>query len=284
MSSSDETSTSTGLQSSDPQEEDASSKWLTKRAFAAARQAHDKSNAMINIKLGLVLTDKALYAEAVSLFVPIYETLERILDEDQKDHPQLKALRPLMKDLRRAARFQQDVEYMLGNDAVAIQELSTRRRPPKSEGKPQYSPVELQDYVDHLERLSKEKPVLLIAYVQLMYMAVFAGGSMIQRMVKRAFGLPSDKGVQGFSTEEGVDPKRVKEELRRILNFDMVLTEREQEIVIEEAPKVLERNNRVVATVQGSKAFATSQRNCLLFLTAVLVALGAVVIAIVQIY
>ena len=251
---------------------------LTERAIKASRKSHDKSDALVNLKLALVLTDRALYAEAVSLFVPIYETIEAILEE-KKDHPQFKKIYPLLKDLRRSGRFQKDVDFLLPNDADRTA-LEHRRKPTHKT----YSPPELQDYVAHLRSLADKDSMAFLAYVQMMFMAVFAGGFMIKRMVRTAFSLSktNDNGVNGFCVDEGVEVFRLRKEFKRIINEELTLTAEEQDLVVAEATQVFERNNRLVATIQGSSVFAKTQLNCLLMSSGVFLTVLAIGIAAIQ--
>jgi hypothetical protein len=46
---------------------------------AATRRSHNIANALILSKLVVVLTDKALYARALSTFLPVYSKLEALL-------------------------------------------------------------------------------------------------------------------------------------------------------------------------------------------------------------
>lgn len=54
----------------------------------ATRRSHNIANALILSKLVLVLTDKRLYAQALSSFLPVYSKLEALLQQ-HKDVPGL---------------------------------------------------------------------------------------------------------------------------------------------------------------------------------------------------
>ncbi len=49
---------------------------------------------MVNVKLALAFTDRALYARAIALFQPIYERFEALLPKAAQKEP---ALRPLVE-------------------------------------------------------------------------------------------------------------------------------------------------------------------------------------------
>lgn len=54
-------------------------------------------------------------------------------------------------------------------------------------------------YLEHLDRIAAQDPVLLLAHAYTQYMALTAGGQIIQRMVRRAMSLPEDKGTAAFT-------------------------------------------------------------------------------------
>jgi heme oxygenase len=91
---------------------------LSQRMSQQTKNVHDQSDRLVNLKLAMVLTSKELYAEAISLFWPIYAELESLL-ERHKDHPQLRLYFPLLQVLRRAPKFEQDMAALLGSQELA---------------------------------------------------------------------------------------------------------------------------------------------------------------------
>ena len=170
---------------------------LTERMRAGTKQVHDVSDRLVNLKLAFVLTDRRLYAEAIALFAPIYQKLEAAIAR-HKGHPQLRHLAPLLEDISRTPGFESDLHFHLGN-AEEVSELKRRQ----AEG----NPTELQRYLRHLDELEAEDPALLAAFVYHMYMAIFAGGFIIKKMVRRAMGLAGDDGVRLLSFNATVDTK-----------------------------------------------------------------------------
>jgi heme oxygenase len=252
---------------------------LSQRMHKQTKNVHDKSDRLVNLKLGMVLTSKELYAEAISLFWPIYDTLESLLEERHKDHQQLKLLLPLLPLIRRGPKFEQDMEALLGGDKELAQKLVQRRCPQtdsKNGNKTVYSPPELQAYIDNLHRLSEENPLALLAYVYAMYGAIMAGGFIIKRMVRRAFSLKTNEGVHIFEVEvEGsgfANVKALRNEMKRILNEDMNLSKEQEDLILAESPQVFVRNNALVATVQDTFVFARATQDCIRFLALVVIA------------
>jgi len=207
---------------------------LSERMKAATKDVHDQSDKKVNIKLAIVLTSKELYAEAISLFWPIYRELEAAL-EKHKDHEQLKLLYPMLNILRRASRFEADMKYLVGNDKIKAEQIMNRRIKCHSNHKKSHDndndndnsngngnissnnndmmvvdvndevvfhPPELQEYIDTLRHYSKTNPILLIPYIFAMYGAITAGGYMIKRMVKTAFRLPTSSTTTTSDSDE----------------------------------------------------------------------------------
>lgn len=242
-----------------------------------SKDQHDQSNKLVNLKLALVLTSKPLYAEAISLFWPIYRELELLL-EKHKDHHQLGRLYPLLPILRRADLFEKDMESLLGDHASTTQ-LKARRLD-NHEGKEKFSPPELQEYIDLLRKLSKEDPVMLVPYIYSMYSAILAGGWILKRMVSQAFFLKTEEGVAIYKISlEGSSFPNIAEfrsAMKRVVNDEMTLGVKDQERIVNETPNVFVRNNKLVATAQDSDIFQkvwTDCRRYLLVVSSLVVAL-----------
>jgi heme oxygenase len=251
---------------------------LTERMRRATKEIHDKSDILVNLKLSLVITSKPLYAEAISLFWPIYVELETLL-EKHKHHKHLKLIHPILSILRCGKRFEEDMKSLLGSDDLATKLM--QRRGPSHEAR--YSPPELQAYVDRLRHLSKDNPTVLIAYIYTMYSAIMAGGAIIRRIVKRAFGLTTDHGVQLFvlpHCDDFPNSKAVRNALKKIINEDMQLSEEEKQLIIKEAQTVFQRNNALVATVKDTAVFTAASRRCLMDVGGIAIAVAVIIAAV----
>jgi heme oxygenase len=277
---------------------------LTERMRQASKDQHDQSDKLVNVKLALVLTSKALYAEAISLFLPIYAELEALM-EIHKTHPQLGCLYQLLPVLRRAPLFEKDMTALLvgsanNKDEGVAADLKRRRITVDDNGIETFSPPELQRYITHLRKLSKEDPLLLLPYIYSMYSAILAGGAIIKRMVKTTFSLKTDAGVEmflmSFSSKEEVSQQQQQQQpqpqpgfsnraefrtaFRRIINDDMEISESDQVRIVEEAPRVFARNNALVATARDTDAFRTVWANFQTYLWMIPASVGAVILAV----
>lgn len=254
---------------------------LSKRMREQTLDVHDTSDRLVNLKLGIVLASKPLYAEAISLFWPIYREMESLM-EIHKDHEHLRLLYPLLPYLRRAPLFEEDINALLLGNKNATEKLKCSRIQ-MEDGKEKFHPPELQEYIDNLRSLSKEEPVALLAYIFAMYGAIMAGGSIIRRTVKSAFSLKSEKGVELFHVSlEGSGYKNILEfrnAMKRRLDVDMNLPQELQDVILRESPHVFLRNNRLLATVQATPVFQKTWNQCMryfiLISSAVVVILAA---------
>lgn len=245
----------------------------------ATKNIHEVSNKSINWKLPFVLTSRSCYAEAISLFWVVYEEMETLYEKHRMDHPALQKLQPIVPIFQRASRFRKDILFMMPNELEA-KELMERRRCRRkvvdtiasstsslsADGKAdtsvlQYSPPELQAYVDRLHHVAETNPIQLLAYMYSMYGAITGGGYIISRTVQRAFSLPRDDklGVQIFDFDFQNTPyqsgKAAWNEFKRILDDDIQLDESDIQLLLEEAPKVFVGNNALVGTVHETLAF-----------------------------
>ena len=228
---------------------------LTVSMREASKEIHDTSDRLVNMKLGLVLTSPGLYGEALALFYPIFAKIEAII-ELHRDHEQIGKIHPLLDLIRRAPRFQKDMEFYLTGD----------RREELEKAVQNGENAVMEEYLQHLDRLSKEDPILVLAYIYHQYAGILAGGQIIKKIVQKALGLSknSDDGVQCFCMNDKViAPKIVMARMKNILNEDISLTEEQRQRVIDEGVEVFRRNNALVNTIHTTSAWADASQACL---------------------
>ena len=228
---------------------------LTDEMRRASKDIHDTSDRLVNMKLGLVLTSPGLYGEALALFYPIFAKIEDII-ELQKGHKQIGKIYPLLELMRRAPGFRKDMEYYLTSDRRAELDQMVQRGENSV----------MEDFLQHLDRISKEDPVLILAYIYHEYAGILAGGQIIKRIVQKALGLSkdSDDGVQCFCmSDKTIAPKIVMSRMKRILNEDIAITEEQHQRIVDEGVEVFRRNNALVNTIHTTNAWADASRACL---------------------
>jgi heme oxygenase 2 len=227
---------------------------LTEQMRAATREEHSQSDKLVNLKLALVLTSPALYGEALGLFLPVFEKMEAIILRNSK-HPQIGKLIPMMDVLVRSPGFRADLAYY----------LSSERRDLLAKEWKNGEHSTIAEYLDHLEKLEKEDPVLVLAYAYHLYGGVLAGGQIIARMVRKAMGLPKDQdeGVEVFKVRDdaSMSNKGVFQRVKSIFNEELNLSDDARNALIREGKEVFRLNNALVGTVKGTQAWKEAADN-----------------------
>jgi len=243
---------------------------LTERMRSATTADHDKSNKLVNLKLGLVLTSPSLYGEAVALFAPVFAKIENII-EQHKDHPQIGKIYPILDLIRRTPGCEADMEYFLTTDRRIELEVLQKDK----------SISALDEYLRYLDKISKEDPILMLAFVYHQYAGVLAGGQLIKAMVRKAMGLSKDtnEGVEIFCMKDDVAAKDVMARLRRILNEDIDLSEGECKRLADEGATVFQLNDQLIRSISGTNAWVEASNACLKRILLPLVGIGIFIAA-----
>jgi len=103
-------------------------------------------------------------------------------------------------------------------------------------------------YCDRMKQLSVDNPILLLAYVHSMYLALLAGGQIIKRIVRRTLGLEKGSGLCVFEFDDSsrLDMKRkFMDSINRL-----PLSREDKEAIIEEKVIVFRMNNLIVEGIR----------------------------------
>lgn len=193
------------------------------------KKIHDESDKLINLKILAALTNTKVWCQAIYDFYHVFRKIEIILDT-LKDHPRLSCLHFCTQpEFRRTELFQEDLKFYLGEEWEKIVKPSEA----------------VLKYEARLDEIAMNEPILMIAYVHSMYLALLAGGAMLKRIVKKTLGLSDNQGLALFSFgSEAVNKtglrKRIKESINRI-----ELSKQEKEAIVEEKNRVFQMNNSI---------------------------------------
>ena len=166
-----------------------------KDGTAVAHEAAESVHFVKNFIRGKI--DRNLYALLVAQLFHVYTKMEDALDEQAPLHF---AQCHYPKELRRTQALQEDVDFW-----------HTTSKPPISEA--------TQDYIDRLEYLSKEKPLLLLSHAYTRYLGDLSGGKVLARVARRALDLSKDDAGLAFYHLEHVQSfKLFKDQYRSSLN------------------------------------------------------------------
>lgn len=213
---------------------------FSQRMRAATRNIHNKSDALVNAKLGVTMSDDSVWAEGLLVFYEIFKFLE----ESLVSHSDSLIGDLMIPGMARTEALETDLAHFMGDgwkeDYVIRPEVAL--------------------YLDHLKNLEQENPYLLIPYIYHLYMGLFSGGQILR--AKRFLSLSSIAGSGGDNDTEkprnsvttygDVTIGSLKKQLRKAIN-DLAeeLDEETKEAILLEGVKVFQLNNVIIGSVKG---------------------------------
>jgi len=201
-----------------------------RRMRDATKAIHDTSDKLVNLKLGLSMSNDKVWANGLLVFAKVFFQLEKSLDE----YPALAELD--VEGMRRTEALEEDLDHFFGESWRTKEE-----------------PEALVKYIDHLKHIAEEdEPLLLVAYIYHLYMGLLSGGQILSK--KRQFFGSDDGKVKGtaVTTFEGETPGGLKKKLRAAANaLGQELDADLQERIIQEGSNVFKLNNSIIYTIEG---------------------------------
>lgn len=219
------------------------------------RSIHAESDRLVNLKLAVALTDVALYADTLSQFYFVFRSIEEGLRRVKKTLEEgpgagdgrIQAL--YLDPMLRTEAFERDLEFFLGP------EWKQRVKPS----------TQAQAYCDRIFEVADTQPILLVAYVHTMYLALTAGGQILKGLIRRTLGLSGDNGLGIFEFSDLKHQELRKLILERINGLE--LSQVERDAIIQEAVRIFQMNNSLAANVKLS--WRSSRRLALITLVVV---------------
>lgn len=241
---------------------------FTRRMRKETAAIHSVSDALVNVKLGLTISDDSVWYEGLLLFSEVFGALEEAMTRcgdsliGDLDLP----------GLRRTEGFRQDLRSYYGADLLESRRQEALAREP------------LKDYLSRLDLLERDDPHLLTAYIYHLYMGLLSGGQVL-KLKRRTFPVVTLKsGGNADGEEDGMavfrlDPpapvmkKMLRESMNRMAEH---LDPETRDRIIREGVEVFRLNNDLVRTVRGVDDVL--RRRALYFGAVVAVAVAAVAI------
>ncbi|XP_063707657.1 heme oxygenase 2 [Culicoides brevitarsis] len=205
---------------------------FTKEMRISSRKEHRISDDFINAKLAFAMHNNDVWSEGLLVFYEVFKFLENHLSYDI-----------LPKEFRRTEAFEQDLSYFLGPH---WQENYQPRK-------------EVQNYLDHLVKITNTNSTLLVAYVYHMYLGLLSGGQILQKkrkLVQKIFPKPDDEvNAPGCAvTTYDVAIGDLKTQLKEIIdNLAKNWDENTKQAILEEGKKVFQLNNELVRSIKTNK-------------------------------
>lgn len=223
---------------------------LANRINLETRALHNKIDKLVTLKFALALRDYKIYRQGLQSFYHVFATVEKRIFEEFNDPASEWAplLRKIWKpEIARSERAQQDLLFY-------YDDCKEKFMTPK---------MQCQiDFANHIYNESKAKPYLLIAYLHVMYLALFAGGRVMRSSLSRATGLfPQKDGLThddivkcgtNFFTFDVADENTFRLLYKR--DYELAtrnaLTEQQKLDIIEESKYIFAQNAKCVIELE----------------------------------
>lgn len=158
---------------------------LANRINSETRSLHNKIDKLVTLKFAIALRDYKIYRQGLQSFYHVFATTEKCLArqlEDKDDEWSQLLLKVWKPEMARTAPGQRDLLFYYDDD--------------KSKFMNPIMPEQIE-FARHIEQVTREKPHLLLAYLHVMYLALFAGGRVMRSSISRATGLfPQKDGLK----------------------------------------------------------------------------------------
>jgi len=214
---------------------------FTKRMRKATQSIHNISDALVNMKLGLTLSDETVWSEGILTFAPVFKHLEQALERNKDS-----LLGDLDVDgLRRSKQFDDVLKFYYGEDGW-VSRLERMKATPA-----------VSSYLQHLVEAERRNPYLLTAFVYHLYMGLLSGGQILSLKRSATAAAKEAKKLKGggddiFHFEPPHTVQSVKKSLRNATEeMSRNLDAETQDLVVQEGVKVFELNNALVNSVEG---------------------------------
>ncbi|KAG7698326.1 hypothetical protein KL930_001987 [Ogataea haglerorum] len=223
---------------------------LGNRINAETKQLHDQINTFVTMKFAIALRNQKVYRQGLQAFYHIFRHIEIALQREmEKDHEYSQILKEIYKPvLCRTEPLREDLMYFYEGQSQKFENPIL--------------PLQIE-YAQYILESTKEKPYLLLAYMHVMYLALFAGVKILNSQVVKSLRLfPKVKGKSrddalkkgtNFFTIDVSDT----EELRAIYKRDYELQTRNnlsEDIkleIIEESKYIFEMTGRIVKEIES---------------------------------
>ncbi|TID29149.1 hypothetical protein CANINC_002106 [Pichia inconspicua] len=214
---------------------------LGNRINMETRSLHNQVDKLVTLKFAIAVRDPKIYRQGIQMFYHFFcaieDSLMRELSNENSKYTEM--LRAVYKpEMLRRDKLYRDLMFYYGGN-------------PDKFSKPILS--NQIEFTEYIRRTTAEKPYLLLAYMHVLYLALFAGGRIMASQVTRSLGLwPKVKGTSyNDFIEEGTNFYKFDvpdmEVLRVVYKRDYelatrnFLTESEKEEIINESKFIFQQ-------------------------------------------
>lgn len=164
---------------------------LGNRINRDTRELHNKIDKQVTLKFALAMRDAKIYRQGLQSFYHVFQSIERALNTEfakSDDNEITHILKSIWKpELARTEKLEKDLLFYYDNDSKKF-----------------INPImpEQIKFSEHIEQVCQQKPYLLLAYLHVMYLALFAGARILKASIAKAAIFPR---IPGKSREEIVE-------------------------------------------------------------------------------
>lgn len=223
---------------------------LANRINSETRALHNKIDKLVTLKFAIALRDYKIYRQGLQSFYHVFATVEECLAAELES-PSLQwreLLQGVWKpQMARTARAQQDLLFYYDDR--------------KDKFLQPIMPAQIE-FANHIRAVTRDKPYLLLAYLHVMYLALFAGGRVMRSSISRATGLfPQKDGLSHeqivamgtnffqFDVEDEGDFRLLYKRDYELLTRN-ALTEQQKQDIIAESKYIFEQNAACVTELE----------------------------------
>ena len=179
------------------------------------------------------VSNKDTFAKLVKSLYFVYEAMEMTLESSEEsrvialDYP----------NLRRTKSLENDMEYFYGPDWKKTVTPSSATK----------------EYCEHIRKVGKEQPFLLVAHQYTRYLGDLFGGQMMGGMAKKSLNLEESKGIAFYNFESIPNTRAFITEWYVTLNA-LDFTETQRQELVDEANLVFRLNIGIFNELEGNPA------------------------------
>jgi heme oxygenase len=155
---------------------------LGNRINSETRSLHDQINKLVTLKFAIAVRDPKIYRQGIQMFYHIFSTIEECLERElNSNNKYTEMFKKIYKpELLRREKIHKDLMFFYNN------------HPEKFEKPILTKQIEFTDYI---RKTTADHPYLLLAYMHVLYLALFAGGKIMFSQVSKSLRLyPQVKG------------------------------------------------------------------------------------------
>lgn len=217
---------------------------LANRINLHTRDAHNKIDTRLSIKMAFVMRHDFIYIDILKTFYLIFQTIESNIDSILISNDDLQSQRTrdilnqfFVNEFRRTDKINQDLSFFKIDTTTLLQDKIDGNLPPR-----------LNEFIQYIEYNVKRDPVTILAYCHVLYLALFAGGKIFKSSFMRNIGFLNNyktelsqrdliMNVTNFFQFDDHPQQELKLKLKYKENYDLAtrdnLTEQEKLMIIQ---------------------------------------------------